>query len=75
MAWNPSPEVAAARDMAEQFGWSRVVILHDNGKDFGYVSFGKTRSLCASAKRIGELLWKPFELALQQESRQGQVEK
>jgi hypothetical protein len=54
--WNPSPEVAAARDFAKKFGHERVVIVHVNhatGK-MGYVTYGLTRELCNDTKRLGE---------------------
>lgn len=68
MAWNPSPEVAAARDFAKRFGHSRVLILYDDGLHFGFASYGETKELCASAKRIGDKLWKPFQDALTAEN-------
>lgn len=69
MAWNPSPEVAAARDFAKQFGWDRVVILYDSKGKFGYTSYGATKGLCASARRIADWLWAPFREALIVENR------
>jgi hypothetical protein len=57
MAWNPSPEVAAARDFGQTFGADRVVILHldqATGR-IGYASYGKTRALCADAKVLGDV--------------------
>lgn len=67
MAWNPSPEVATARDFAKKFGHSRVIILHESNGEFGYVSYGATKTLCASAKRIANRLWEPFCEALTEE--------
>ncbi len=69
MAWNPSPEVAAARDFAKKFGYRRVIILFDNAAAIGFTSYGETSALCASANRIGNELWAPFEEALIKESR------
>jgi len=65
MAWNPSPEVAAARDFGAKFNADRVVILYTTPMgQYGYASYGTTRPLCADAKRIGEALWSRFgELA------------
>lgn len=60
MAWNPSPEVAIARDYAKKFGQKRVIILFDDGERCGYTSYGETRALCDSAKRIAEHVWEPF---------------
>ena len=56
MAWNPSPEVAAARDYAKKFGQDRVIIItvdHQTGT-MGYVTYGKTRALCDDTQRLGE---------------------
>lgn len=64
MAWNPSPEVAAARDFAKKFGAKRVIIMYDMGDKFGAASYGETKTLCASAKRILEFLWRPFQEAV-----------
>jgi len=51
MAWNPSPEVAAARDFGKQFGADRVVIYYTlpDGR-YGYASYGKTKELCKQAR-------------------------
>lgn len=69
MAWNPSPEVAVARDFAQKVGANRVVIMWDtpDGK-MGYASYGKNRGLCDSAKRIAEWLWRPFGESLVEEN-------
>ncbi len=56
MAWNPSPEVAAARDFANKFGAERVVIVHvnDSTGKMGFVTYGANRALCDDTKRLGE---------------------
>lgn len=53
MAWNPSPQVAAARDFGGKFGFEQVIILGitRNG-EFGMTSWGKTKSLCAHSKIV-----------------------
>jgi hypothetical protein len=55
MAWNPTPEVAAARDFGNRFGADRVVIFYTlpDGR-FGWASYGKTRALCAETRKIAE---------------------
>lgn len=68
MAWTPSPEVAAARDFGKKFGFSRVLILFDNGTNCGYVSYGETVALCNSAQRIGDNIWDTFVLSVAQEN-------
>lgn len=68
MAWNPSPEVAAARDFAKKFDKRRVIILYESHGQFGYTSYGETLPLCASAERIGDRLWDSFRKALIEEN-------
>ena len=62
MAWNPSPEVAAARDFGKRFGATRVVIFYTlpDGR-VGYASYGKTRALCTSAYHLAETTFSAFE--------------
>jgi len=68
MAWNPSPEVAAARDFGKKFVADRVVIFYTTERGgCGYASYGKTKALCADAKRIGDALWQPFAEAAEKE--------
>jgi len=52
MAWNPSPKVAAARDIGKKFGFDQVIIIGiDNNQDkMEAISYGSTRSACAEAK-------------------------
>jgi hypothetical protein len=58
MAWNPSKEVAVARDAAQQLNADRVVIVYttSNGQ-FGYASYGRDKNLCDKAKRLGDALF------------------
>lgn len=55
MAWNPSPEVAAARDFGNKFNGNRVVIVWttDDGR-IGYASYGRTKKLCDETKGLAE---------------------
>lgn len=59
MAWNPSPEVAVARDAAQRLGAQQVVIVYvlDGGRSLGMASFGKTRELCREAGKLGDELY------------------
>jgi hypothetical protein len=59
MAWNPSPKVAVARDIAEKFGKSKVVILMLNEKDYTMesVSYGETKQKCAEAKKLADVIY------------------
>jgi hypothetical protein len=69
MAWNPSKEVAVARDAAKALGdrVDRCIILYttESGQ-IGYASYGKDRRLCEQAKQIGDSIYiaanKWFEL-------------
>lgn len=56
MAWNPSPEVALARDLAPKLNADEVVIVHLNfaQDQIGLVTYGTTRQMCAHAKVIGD---------------------
>jgi len=56
MAWNPSPQVAVARDYAKKFGKSQVVILAiDEHNNLSYASYGATKQLCGSAEKIADI--------------------
>lgn len=65
MAWNPSPQVAAARDFGNRFGADRVIIFYTlpDGR-VGYSSYGKTRALCdatgKAADRVFDAMGKAF---------------
>lgn len=64
MAWNPTPQVAIARDAAARIGEEikapvdRIVVLYttEDGR-FGYASYGKNKSLCGEARRLGDHLY------------------
>ena len=52
MAWNPSPEVAVARDFGKKYNYSKVYIIgvnEDTGQ-FITVSYGQTKQKCNEAK-------------------------
>ena len=56
MAWNPSPEVAVARDAAAKLGDAPMVVIlyvSKDGQNLGMASYGKTRQLCAAAANLG----------------------
>lgn len=60
MAWNPSGEVAIARDAAKQLGnASQCVILWvtPSGEQLGMVSYGKTKVQCYDAGKLGDHLY------------------
>ena len=62
MAWNPSPEVAVARDAAKKLDASECIILWiDHDKELvGMASYGKTKALCAEARQHGDYLYDKF---------------
>lgn len=56
MAWNPSPEVAVARDAAKSLGDASMCIvlwIDETGEHIGMASYGKTKVLCDEAGSIG----------------------
>ncbi len=56
MAWNPSPEIAVARDFAKTFNKAQVIILAiDEHSNLSYASYGKTRVLCDSAEKVVDI--------------------
>lgn len=65
MAWNPSPEVAVARDAAQRLGslakdrTERCIVFYElqDGR-FGYASYGRTPTLCQDARRLAEQIFK-----------------
>ena len=56
MAWNPSPEVALARDLAAKLDADQVMIITINyaKEQMGLITYGKTKKLCAEAKQLGD---------------------
>ncbi len=64
MAWNPSPEVAVARDAAKRLGTIHgsqvtqiVVIYVTKNEQVGMATYGHNAAQCNSAKGWGEKLW------------------
>jgi hypothetical protein len=59
MAWNPSPEVAVARDYGKKFDYNKVYIIAINettGK-FEVVSYGATKRECDEAKKCADIIF------------------
>ena len=56
MAWNPSPAVAEARDIATKHGDDMVIILRFNLNTglLKSASYGKTKALCNSVGRLSD---------------------
>ena len=59
MAFNPAPEVKVARDAATKLKAKQCIIvwIDDAGEHLGMASYGKTASLCAKAKKLGNVLY------------------
>jgi hypothetical protein len=59
MAWNPSPEVALARDLAAKLGADEVVIVYVNfsKEQMGSITYGKTQAMCGHAKKLGDVAY------------------
>ena len=54
MTWNPTPEVAAARDFGKKFDADRVVIIWTTPHgQVGMASYGATKKICDGVKPIG----------------------
>mgnify|MGYP001559828739 FL=1 len=62
MAFNPSPDVAVARDAAKKLGATKCVVLYvlPDGH-LGMASYGETKSLCKEAGKLGD---KVFDMAM-----------
>lgn len=59
MAFNPSPAVAKARDIAKEFGKDMVIVyMFDtvNGT-VEYASYGETPKKCRAARKIADDVW------------------
>ena len=59
MAWNPTPEVAMARDYAKKFKQTKVIILSvdEDKQKYGVTSYGETKQKCSEAKIIADAIW------------------
>jgi hypothetical protein len=58
MAWNPSPEVAVARDAARRLGANRTIIIYfTDSHQLGMSSYGATRELCREAGKLGDKIY------------------
>ncbi|HMN97404.1 MAG TPA: hypothetical protein PKC43_06390 [Phycisphaerales bacterium] len=61
MAWSPAPQVQVARDAADAMERAagtridRCIVLYTTADGaLGYASFGRTRALCASARKVAD---------------------
>lgn len=69
MAFNPSPKVAAARDLAKQFRAHQVVILLVTGDQLSYASYGRNKAECDEAKVIADVA---FDAVMARMSEEGE---
>ena len=56
MAWNPTPEVAAARDLARKVGANVgcvVIYLKASPDQLGMISYGVNQALCDEMGKLG----------------------
>ena len=59
MAWNPSPEVAVARDAARKLNATTgclIIYINQDGS-FGMASYGHTRQMCSKMGKLGDHLF------------------
>lgn len=61
MAWNPSPKVAAARDIGKKFEKPIVVILMVDANGVEYASYGRDKKLCDVAKQLADIALEAVE--------------
>lgn len=57
MAWNPSKEVAVARDAAKSLDDAPmcvVIWITKDGERIGLATYGKTKELCKKAAELGK---------------------
>ena len=54
MAFNPTPEVAAAREFARKFKKQQVIIIAIDNDTLQVATYGETVALCAEAKKLGD---------------------
>lgn len=58
MAFNPSLEVAIARDTAEKFNAEvGCIVIWVNEDTFGMASYGRNKILCAEMGKLGDHLY------------------
>lgn len=68
MAWNPSPEVAVARDAARKLGVDQVMVVTiDYSKNqIGSITYGANKKLCAHAAQLGKAAYRAVFKAMEE---------
>lgn len=58
MAWNPSPEVAVAREFGKKFNYDKVYIIgvNESKGQFEIVSYGETKQKCGEARICADVI-------------------
>jgi hypothetical protein len=66
MAFNPSPKVAAAREIGKQFGVPVVVVLMVNQESgiLEYASYGETRVECNLGRELADVAFEAVQAHL-----------
>ena len=67
MAWNPSLEVAVARDAAKRLGNAdQCIIIYVNftTNGIGMATYGKTKRLCDEAGTLGNIAFDAVQRAI-----------
>jgi len=58
MTWNPSPQVAVAREAAKKLGAEvGCIIVFVNRETLGMASYGHTRVQCGEMGKLGDRLY------------------
>jgi hypothetical protein len=63
MAWNPTPQVAVARDAADRLGAlagsevKQCIVVYITKDNIGVISYGRNRALCDAAKGLADDLY------------------
>ena len=59
MAWNPSPKVAAARDIGNKFGANKVILIliSDRAGTMEAISYGDTPETCRMTQALADVAY------------------
>ena len=72
MAWNPSPKVADARDIARKWNKQQIIILAVDkmAGTLEFASFGTTVTWCAEARVLAEAAYAAMYSAIEEQEAQ-----
>lgn len=56
MAWNPSPKVETAREVARKHKYDQVIIIGISNRrgTMESITYGETKQLCDETRRLGD---------------------